>query len=72
MTQTKKMSLTESIVNTALGFIISLILINWLLPTYGYEIKTIESFEITSIFTAVSVVRSYLVRRFFNYVHIGG
>jgi dCMP deaminase len=65
--QSKKSSLFEVICNTGSGFIIAWILSMYLLPLYetknlGYS----DGLEITTIYTIVSVLRSYIWRRFFN------
>ena len=60
--QTKLMSVIEQLVNTLVGFIISIILLKFLFP----EITNSKSFITTLIFTIVSIVRGYLIRRIFN------
>lgn len=60
--QSKKSTLLEVGLNTASGFIVSLILTSILMP----YIVSIGAFGITCIFTVVSLVRSYTWRRFFN------
>ena len=60
--QSKKSTLTEVCLNTGSGFIVSLILTSIMLP----YMNIIGSFGITCIFTVISLVRSYLWRRFFN------
>ena len=68
--QSKKMSLVESLTSTAIGFIVSVILVNVVLPFYGFKVSYSQSIEITLIFTVASVLRGYLVRRFFNLFYI--
>ena len=68
--QSKKHSLIETITSTAIGFIISLILVNIVLPLYGFDVKLGQSIAITVIFTVASIVRGYGVRRLFNYIHL--
>jgi len=65
-TQTKAVSLIESFVNVASGFILSMIL--WqavLAPWFGYEVTIATNIQLTTVFTVVSVARGYLWRRFF-------
>jgi len=64
--QSKTESLIESLLNTATGFLLSLVLVNVVLPLYGFPAKPGQSLEIVTIFTVASVGRSYLWRRFFN------
>jgi hypothetical protein len=67
--QTKRMSMFETILSTAIGFIVSLILVNIVLPLYGFDVSTVHSVEITVIFTVASILRGYGVRRLFNHIH---
>lgn len=64
--QTKKDSLVETLTNVGTGFITTLVLsppIYWLV---GVEVKYSQMGLITLLFTIVSVVRGYIVRRCFN------
>lgn len=68
MQQTKLVSFIESIVNIGSGFFVALLL--WILlvtPLWDIQVKFIDNFLITIIFTIVSVIRSYFWRRFFNH-----
>ena len=67
--QSKKHSLVETLTNTAIGFIGSLVIINLILPFLGYQIKPSESLFVVIVFTVWSIARGYGVRRFFNYIH---
>ena len=67
--QKKKMSLIETLTSTAIGFIVSLLLVNIVLPFYGFDVKIDQSVTITIIFTIASILRSYWVRRFFNHIN---
>lgn len=67
--QSKKHSLIETIISTAIGFIVSLVLVNIVLPLYGFDVKLGQSIAITVIFTVASIARGYVVRRLFNYIH---
>ena len=64
--QTKKGSFIESLTNVGVGFIVTLIfspLIYWICDI---EISHTQIGEATLLFTILSVVRSYVIRRFFN------
>jgi hypothetical protein len=67
--QNKKHSFIETVVSTAIGFVVSLILVNIVLPLYGFDVKPGQSVTITVIFTVASILRGYGVRRLFNYIH---
>lgn len=67
MSQTRKGSLAEALINVAIGFIINFIANLIILPLFGFEGLTMETnFYIGLAYTAVSVVRSYVIRRWFN------
>ena len=67
--QSKKMSLLETITSTVIGFSVSLILVNVVLPLFGFDVRFSQSLSITMIFTVASILRGYGVRRLFNYIH---
>ena len=64
--QTKRSSLIESITGTAIGFVVSLISIFIILPVFGIESTPMKNVGITIYFTVISILRSYVVRRWFN------
>jgi hypothetical protein len=64
--QTQWESFMETVFNTASGFAISWLLTTWVLPMYGFAITVGQGFQITCIFTVISVLRSYVWRRTFN------
>ena len=64
--QSKKDSLIESLTSTTIGIIIGIVLNVTILPIFGYPVSLSDSLWISVIFTAVSVIRSYVVRRIFN------
>lgn len=64
--QSRLMSLVEAVVNLAVGFTVALATQIVVFPVFGLEATLGENLAISSIFTAVSVVRSYLLRRAFE------
>jgi hypothetical protein len=65
--QTKSMSLIEQICNVGSGFIISLLVWQYIIcPIWHIERGSGDGVQITLVFTVVSVVRGYLWRRIFN------
>lgn len=64
-------SLCEAIGGTAIGFAISLVLQSAVIvPLFHLRTNKGEDFLIVLIFTVVSILRSYGVRRFFNWLHL--
>jgi len=66
MAQTKKKSLIESLVNTLSGLVISFLIQITIYPIMGIPVKLHQNIIITFVFFIASIIRSYVVRRFFN------
>ena len=64
--QTKKQSFIESLTSVFVGWLIGVILNMLVLPIFDYNITVIDSLWVSLIFTVVSVIRGYVIRRFFN------
>ena len=64
--QSKKQSLIESLTSTTIGIIIGIVLNLTILPIFGYPVSLSDSLWISVIFTVVSIIRSYIIRRWFN------
>ena len=67
--QTRTQSLIESAINVAIGYSVALAAQIVVFPMFGINIKMSDNLLIGAIFTAVSIARSYAVRRFFNHIH---
>jgi len=64
--QTPRSSLIEAWVNILLGFSVNY-LANWLLlPMVGAHFTMSENFWLGWVYTAISIVRQYVIRRWFN------
>ena len=64
--QSKLESLTEAIINTFIGFVIAFISQLVFFPIVGIEANLEQNFILTVLFTLVSIIRTYIVRRYFN------
>lgn len=64
--QSKKQSLIESLTSTTIGIIIGVVLNLTILPIFGYPVSLSDSLWISVIFTVISIIRSYIIRRWFN------
>lgn len=64
--QSKLQSCIESVANVLIGFGISLAFQIFIFKTYGVQCSMENNVKITLWFTAVSLIRSYLLRRMFN------
>lgn len=67
MERSKKSSFLEAALNTGTGYLISFIVFMVVMPLYGFQAAATTSAQIVFIFTATSLIRSYLWSRFFNY-----
>lgn len=66
MNQTRRQSLVEALVNTAIGFVVSFLCQLWIMPLVGVKVTLAQDLAIISLFTVVSVARQYVIRRWFN------
>lgn len=67
--QTARWSLIETVFSTAVGFIISFLLNIYALPLLGVVVSHEQNISMILLFTVASLVRQYVLRRFFNKVH---
>ena len=70
MSQTKLQSFLETNVSTAIGFGISWAATPFVMGAFGYSVGTATAFGITVVYTVISIVRGYLVRRFFTRMEV--
>lgn len=66
MSQTRKGSLVEAIINTVIGFSINYVANLLILPLFGFHITLHDNLLMGLMYTAISVARSYVIRRWFN------
>ena len=66
MTQTKKQSIIESITQTLIGLIVSLCIQLVIYPLLNIEVTFSQNLIITFVFFIASIIRGYIIRRFFN------
>ena len=64
--QSKKQSLIETLTSVFVGWLIGVILNLTILPLFDYNITVVDSLWVSLIFTTVSVIRGYVIRRWFN------
>ncbi len=64
--QTKKQSLLESLANVSIGFFITMISLHIIFPILGIENHSGKNIVITLYLTALSILRNYVLRRYFN------
>lgn len=64
--QSKKQSFKESVVNVAVGYAVALISQLIVFPIVGVQSTFTQNIKISLYFTIISLIRSYLIRRYFN------
>ncbi len=70
MKQSRLMSAIEAITNVTVGYGVA-VATNWLaLPLFGFAVSIDDSAVIGLVFTAVALARSYLLRRFFEWIQV--
>lgn len=67
--QSRLHSFLEATANILIGSLISLLVQRLVFPLYGIQITLSQDIQIVAIFTVVSIVRSYVLRRVFNRFH---
>lgn len=66
MKQSKFVSFIEALVNTTIGYVIALSSQLIIFPKYNIHISVETNVKLTLWFTLISIIRSYIIRRFFN------
>lgn len=66
MSQTRTKSIFETLANTVIGFIISLVSQLIIFHMFDIHLPLDTNIWISLWFTAISLIRGYLVRRWFN------
>jgi hypothetical protein len=71
MSQTRLGSFVEAHANIAIGFSINYVANLLVFPVFGMHISLRDNFFMGCIYTLISVVRSYAIRRWFNGLTFG-
>lgn len=66
MAQTRMRSFAEAWINIAIGYLINFTANLLIFPLFGWHITLGENLLLGVIYTVISLVRSYAVRRFMN------
>jgi hypothetical protein len=70
--QTKRASLAESLLNVAIGYGVALISQIVVFPWFGIHVGLSANVAIGGVFTVISIVRSFVVRRLFEHLRVQG
>ncbi len=66
MKQTRKHSMTESVVNVMVGYFMALASQLAIFPLFGIHVPFRDNILIGLYFTVISIIRSYALRRWFT------
>jgi hypothetical protein len=66
MRQSRAMSMVEAVTNVAVGFLLAFLTQVTVFPLFGLAVSLVDNLLISSIFTAVSILRSFALRRVFE------
>lgn len=67
--QSKLMSGMEAVVNVAVGFSVAVATQVTIFPYFEIDVPMTANLQIGLVFTIVSLIRSYVLRRVFNQMH---
>ena len=70
MKQSRLMSLVESLANVLVGYVVAVITQMAVFPLFGLAVTISDNLLIGLIFTAVSILRSYALRRGFEALRV--
>ena len=65
--QSRTASLIESLTNIAIGYLVAVFAQALIFPLFGIYASAGEHAAIAALFTVISLVRSYCLRRLFNW-----
>lgn len=68
MTQSRRSSAMEAAISVSTGFVVSLAASPIVYPLFGHAFTLTQNIGITLVFTVLSLLRSYFVRRFFVWI----
>ena len=69
MMQTRKQSLIEAFANILVGYAVNMVANFFVFPLFGWHIDLHQNLLLGVIYTFISLVRSYSLRRIYNYLH---
>lgn len=72
MSQSRAHSAAESVANVAVGYCVALASQLAIFPLFGVHLPLADNLAIGAWFTVISLVRSYVLRRWFNGLRFKG
>lgn len=68
--QLKRHSMAESVINVVVGYGVSTAAVFYVFPLFNVHVSGKQNMEIAAIFTVISLIRSYILRRVFNWYDV--
>lgn len=68
--QSRRASILEAVINVLVGYWIAVLAQVAIFPLFGVNLPLGQNMAIGGLFTVVSLVRSYALRRAFNWWHV--
>ena len=72
MRQSRRYSLLEAVTNALVGYLVAIATQILLFPLFGLAVPLDHTLAIGAVFTGVSILRSYLLRRLFESLRLRG
>lgn len=66
MKQSHTMSLVEAVANVVVGYGVAVVTQMLVFPVFGLQTTLAQNLKFGAVFTVVSILRSYVIRRVFN------
>jgi hypothetical protein len=70
MMQSPVMSLTEAVANVVVGYGVAVVVQIGVFPLFGFWPTIRQNLTLGAVFTGVSLVRSYVLRRLFEHLRL--
>lgn len=70
MRQSRLMSFCEAIANVAVGYGVAVLTQIVIFPMFGFLTTLAQNLQMGAVFTVVSIVRSFTLRRIFNAIRV--
>lgn len=66
MSQSKLLSVAETVTNTTVGYVVAIGSQVMIFPYFGIHIPFHDNLMLGAFFTVISLIRGYIIRRWFN------
>lgn len=66
MNQTQIGSAIETMANVLIGLLVSIVANHFVFPAFGFQLSGQANVMISVIYTVISIIRQYILRRWFN------